>query len=767
MKKDIITMILLVCVLVLCVGIVVVLTTDMGEETEENGDHETHSHNEFVEKTGDTMTGDLVVQSLYANGVINGDGSGIYNLSASEITTGSIDSARLPSNIDADNLDGLDSTDFAMATHDHNSAYYTKTESDGKYSLSSHTHPSTGDADTLDGYDSIYFAEAAHTHPAGDADTLDGYDSTDFVMAAHTHDNRYYNKTESDTRYTQFGHTHPPGDADTLDGFESTAFAMAAHIHNTLYYNKTESDTRYAQFVHAHPPGDATTLDGYDSTDFAMDAHIHDTRYYLRAEVDANFLNLSGGTLSGDLYLPSLYASGVISGHGGDLTDLNASKIANGTIDNTRLPTNINADTLDGLDSTGFALAAHSHDTRYYQRSEVDMYFLNLSGGTMTGDLYLPNLYASGVIDGDGSGITNLNANNIMTGTINPGRLPPNINAGTLDGLDSSDFAMSAHTHDARYYMRSEVDMYFLNLSGGTLTGDLYLPNLYASGVINGDGSGLTNLDANDIMTGTINPGRLPPNINADTLDGLDSLNFAMSAHTHDASDITGGNLVVDGLNVDTGTLYVDSANDRVGINITNPSQELVINKDQNDWTNLQLNNPNGGTNAGSGIYFNEGGAQRAYIDVANSGNTVSSSGPNSLRIQANSGPITIHSNSANDVIIQENIGPGFVGIGTTAPTDKLHVNGDARVQGNLQVQGSTVITGSLDVLGKATFTGGVDPPYVSFSDESHESIREYANDVVEHEKVMLFWNEEAFRIEVYVIAEDNFYTITGELIIE
>ena len=83
----------------------------------------------------------------------------------------------------------------------------------------------------------------------------------------------------------------------------------------------------------------------------------------------------------------------------------------------------------------------------------------------------------------------------------------------------------------------------------------------------------------------------------------------------------------------------------------------------------------------------------------------------------------------------------GNVGIGTTSPTSELHV------------------------VGKGTFTGGVDPPYISFSEETHESIRQYAQEVEDHEKVMQFWNGEAHRMEMYVISEDTFYTITGELI--
>lgn len=84
----------------------------------------------------------------------------------------------------------------------------------------------------------------------------------------------------------------------------------------------------------------------------------------------------------------------------------------------------------------------------------------------------------------------------------------------------------------------------------------------------------------------------------------------------------------------------------------------------------------------------------------------------------------------------------------------------------NFFVDGRNVMTlkpnGDLQVIGKVT-SGGLDPPYISFSNESHTSIRQYARDVESHEKVMQFWNGEAHRMEVYVIDEDRFYTITGE----
>ena len=66
-------------------------------------------------------------------------------------------------------------------------------------------------------------------------------------------------------------------------------------------------------------------------------------------------------------------------------------------------------------------------------------------------------------------------------------------------------------------------------------------------------------------------------------------------------------------------------------------------------------------------------------------------------------------------------------------------------------------------VTGKTTIPGGIDPPYVSFSGETHESIREYAKNAEKKEETMLFWSAENHRLEIYVINEDKFYTIIGE----
>jgi len=71
--------------------------------------------------------------------------------------------------------------------------------------------------------------------------------------------------------------------------------------------------------------------------------------------------------------------------------------------------------------------------------------------------------------------------------------------------------------------------------------------------------------------------------------------------------------------------------------------------------------------------------------------------------------------------------------------------------------------TDDVIISGKLTVTGPVDPPMVTFSAENHDSIKQLSADVEDHEEVALFWNTESKRLEVYVISEDKFYTMTGE----
>lgn len=72
----------------------------------------------------------------------------------------------------------------------------------------------------------------------------------------------------------------------------------------------------------------------------------------------------------------------------------------------------------------------------------------------------------------------------------------------------------------------------------------------------------------------------------------------------------------------------------------------------------------------------------------------------------------------------------------------------------------TNTMTGDLNVTGKITATGGVDPPYVSYSDQTHKSIINFSKSC--HDNVMQFWCNTHKRMEIYIIKEDQFYTFEG-----
>ena len=116
--------------------------------------------------------------------------------------------------------------------------------------------------------------------------------------------------------------------------------------------------------------------------------------------------------------------------------------------------------------------------------------------GTITGGTF------SGTHDGDGSGLSSLNASNVSSGTLHSDRLPSKTGTGNV--------VMSANP----------------TLSG-TITGGTF------SGTHTGNGSGLTTLNATNISSGTLHSDRLP----SKTGTG----NVVMSANPTLSGTITGG----------------------------------------------------------------------------------------------------------------------------------------------------------------------------------------------------------------------------------
>ena len=158
----------------------------------------------------------------------------------------------VPSNL-ASSTHTHDETD-EVEEHTHDGRYYTETESDAKYSLTSHTHP-----EGTHNHDSRYYTEteantryarASHTHSAADipADT-------------HSHDNRYSRTFHTHAIYTPYGHSHS---AYSATDHTHSGYAATSHTHDARYYTETEADARYATAAHVHP-----------ATDVGIPAHTH------------------------------------------------------------------------------------------------------------------------------------------------------------------------------------------------------------------------------------------------------------------------------------------------------------------------------------------------------------------------------------------------------------------------------------------------------------------------------------------------------------
>jgi len=340
---------------------------------------------------------------------------------------------------------------------------------------------------------------------------------------------------------------------------------------------------------------------------------------------------------------------------------------------------------------------------------------------------------------------------------------------GTLTDADISDTGISKIADDAitsTQIASSSIMLEHLTSAViAAMTGVVNIANNSITGAKIVDGT-ITNVDISD--SADIDPSKIlgtawtatndgsGSGLDADTLDGINSGELIRNdgGTANYIPKFTGSTTIGK-------SVIYETAGGNVGIGTTSPTQKLEVNGEVKASAFIgngsKITDINGTWGEENNWYSTSGKAltTESYVHIYkgnllrfwSSSNSLvgniygSATSPGQLRIQADSGgDVAIVNDAGNGLIVKDN---GNLGIGTTNPTSKLHV------------------------IGKGTFTGGVDPPYVSFSKESHESIRQYARDVEDHEEAMQFWNGEAHRMEIYVISEDAFYTLTGDLVEE
>lgn len=198
------------------------------------------------------------------------------------------------------------------------------------------------------------------------------------------------------------------------------------------------------------------------------------------------------------------------------------------------------------------------------------------------------------------------------------------------------------------------------------------------------DVTGATTLDSTLTVAGTT------------TLNGTANLN----GNTNLGNAITDTVAVTAILNVDSGTLYVDPVNNRVGINKTNPAQSLDIVGN----SAISGNETVGGT-------FGVTGATSLSSTLGVTGDV--SVNTNKFNVTASSGNTSIAGTL------------GVTGIETISNTTDASssTNGALIVSGGVGIAKKLYVGTDLSVGGSLTVTGGINPPYLNMIEEQSSGV--------------------------------------------
>jgi hypothetical protein len=184
---------------------------------------------------------------------------------------------------------------------------------------------------------------------------------------------------------------------------------------------------------------------------------------------------IPGVTLTASTTTLTFGGTSGFSGVGTNLTALNATELTSGTVAGARLG---GTQTMAGVKTFSDTTASSSTITGA----------VIIGGGLGVAG----NIHLGGTITGNGSGLTTLNASNLSSGTVAGDRLGGNQTmAGAKTFSDTT--ASSSHTTGA------------VIIGGGLGVAG----NIYSNGIINGNGSGLTTLNASQLSSGTVPSDRL------------------------------------------------------------------------------------------------------------------------------------------------------------------------------------------------------------------------------------------------------------------
>ena len=307
----------------------------------------------------------------------------------------------------------------------------------------------------------------------------------------------------------------------------------------------------------------------------------------------------------------------------------------------------------------------------------------------------------NGNFSGDGGSLTNLNASNLVTGTVADARLSGNVAllSGTQTFTGAKTFSAAGNSFTGNGAGLTSLNA--SNLSSGTIA-DVRLSTNAAlrdatqtfTGVntfsaagnsFTGNGSGLTSLNASNLTSGTVADARL-------------STNAALRS---------GGNTFVGNQTISSGNLTVSGS---LGVGTTSPNKVLEVS-----------------VPSGNGVRITGPGGSGATValDLATYNPTQFSASTPSARIQATdnnfSGDLDFQTKTSgaatNGMVSRLFIANGGnVGIGTNAPQSKLQVIGDVALGSSGQYfapaaeENLRIIRGSVSAAGALVVGSGFTP---------------------------------------------------------